>query len=272
MNENRSLEQAQKAIRNGNKELGKKLLIQILKENPNSEAAWLWMSAAVDTPELRQECLKKVLEINPQNQHARKGLAKVRGAISSSRSQVSSTGNRTMQPTQDTCSLCGGFLDSPTDYTVHTARVAVWSIGSSVIRVHYDLFQSHDYRVCYSCKKQRNTVWPVVVWALGLVLISLLVPISLPVIRAIAAGISPGGAPSAVRLVIVALLFVLTLGPLVAMISITAAYRRAENALKRKAAKHRKQTSPRWRHGYKGFTDSELRRLEKNMRQQERRR
>ena len=74
MNPHDLLQQAITAARAGQKEEARRLLVQVLKANPRSEAAWLWMSAVVETPAERIHCLKQVLVINPQNEMARKGL------------------------------------------------------------------------------------------------------------------------------------------------------------------------------------------------------
>jgi Tfp pilus assembly protein PilF len=62
-------------IKAGNKAEGKKILIEVLTEDERNEAAWLWMSATVETSDLRRECLEEVLKINPNNQSAIKALA-----------------------------------------------------------------------------------------------------------------------------------------------------------------------------------------------------
>ncbi|MBN1123174.1 MAG: tetratricopeptide repeat protein [Anaerolineae bacterium] len=74
------LQQAIAAARAGEKDHAKQLLIQVLKANPRSEAAWIWMSATVDKPSERVHCLKQVLAINPANELALKGL-KALGAL-----------------------------------------------------------------------------------------------------------------------------------------------------------------------------------------------
>jgi tetratricopeptide (TPR) repeat protein len=68
------LQQAIAAARAGQKDEAKTLLIQVLKANPRSEQAWVWMSATVETEAERIHCLKQVLAINPDNQLAQKGL------------------------------------------------------------------------------------------------------------------------------------------------------------------------------------------------------
>lgn len=70
-----SLQQAIAAIKAGNKKQGRALLADILQADYDNEAAWLWLSSVVETDAEKRRCLKRVLDINPDNAHARKGLA-----------------------------------------------------------------------------------------------------------------------------------------------------------------------------------------------------
>ena len=63
------LQQAIASIKSGNNQIGQQILVQVLKEEPNNESAWLWMSAVV-SEDKRQYCIKRVLMINPNNQKA----------------------------------------------------------------------------------------------------------------------------------------------------------------------------------------------------------
>jgi len=62
------------AIQAGNLSLARQLLNAALAENPNDVQAWLWMSGIVHTPVEKRECLRRVLEIDPENSAARRGL------------------------------------------------------------------------------------------------------------------------------------------------------------------------------------------------------
>ncbi len=64
-------------IKAGNKAEGKRILVNILTEDEKNEAAWLWLSAAVETNDMRQECLEEVIKINPNNQSALKALSRL---------------------------------------------------------------------------------------------------------------------------------------------------------------------------------------------------
>jgi hypothetical protein len=70
------LEQAIAVIKSGDKAQGRRLLVVVLQEEPRNAKAWLWMSAVVDDPERRRKSLLTVLEIEPENELAKKGLAR----------------------------------------------------------------------------------------------------------------------------------------------------------------------------------------------------
>jgi len=74
---NNILQQAVTAIKSGEKEKGKELLVEVLELDENNEAAWLWMTRCVDDRDTKRECFERVLEINPDNQHAIKGLKRL---------------------------------------------------------------------------------------------------------------------------------------------------------------------------------------------------
>lgn len=61
-------------IKSGNKAEGGALLATLVRENPKNVTAWLWLSACVSTNKQKIYCLKKVIEINPDNDVARKAL------------------------------------------------------------------------------------------------------------------------------------------------------------------------------------------------------
>ena len=63
------------AARAGEKSKARQLLTQVIQEDPRSEAAWLWLSSVLETPQGRAHCLRQVLALNPRNQTAQKGLA-----------------------------------------------------------------------------------------------------------------------------------------------------------------------------------------------------
>jgi hypothetical protein len=70
-----ALQRAIAAIRAGDKTGGQRLLAEVIRNDPRNEAAWLWMSAALDSDEQRRTCLERVLAINPDNPTAQRGLA-----------------------------------------------------------------------------------------------------------------------------------------------------------------------------------------------------
>jgi hypothetical protein len=71
------LAQAIQAVKAGNRAEARQLLQTLLKQEPGNEQAWLWLSAAVTNHEAQIKCLQQVLAINPANQSAQRGLAKL---------------------------------------------------------------------------------------------------------------------------------------------------------------------------------------------------
>ena len=72
-----ALRRAIAAIKAGDKVGGQRLLAEVIRNDPRNEAAWLWLSAALDSDEQRRICLERVLSINPGNQAAQQGLARL---------------------------------------------------------------------------------------------------------------------------------------------------------------------------------------------------
>jgi tetratricopeptide (TPR) repeat protein len=65
------------AVKNNDLVQGRKLLEAVLEVDERNETAWLWLSGAVETADERQICLENVLAINPENDIAKKGLARL---------------------------------------------------------------------------------------------------------------------------------------------------------------------------------------------------
>jgi hypothetical protein len=71
------LQQGIEALKAGRKAEARGLLKQVVQQDQHNETAWLWLSGAVDTDEQRRYCLEKVLEINPGNGMAQRGLERL---------------------------------------------------------------------------------------------------------------------------------------------------------------------------------------------------
>ena len=90
MDEKQVLTLAREALQKGDKATGRRLLGQVLRANPRNETAWLWLSAVVDDPRKREECLERALKLNPASEVAQRELSKL-GQISVPSSQAAST-------------------------------------------------------------------------------------------------------------------------------------------------------------------------------------
>jgi hypothetical protein len=62
------------AARGGQKRVAAGLLTRSLQLDPHCEMAWLWLSGVLEDPRQQAFCLNAALKLNPQNQHAQRGL------------------------------------------------------------------------------------------------------------------------------------------------------------------------------------------------------
>lgn len=68
------LKQAIQAIKAGDKETGKQLLVELLEVERRNDQVWLWLAEVLDTDEERIKSLQNVLKLNPDNDIARERL------------------------------------------------------------------------------------------------------------------------------------------------------------------------------------------------------
>ncbi len=62
------------AARAGQRRVAASLLSRAVQRDPGHEQAWLWLSGVLDDPNEIAFCLRSVLNINPANERARRGL------------------------------------------------------------------------------------------------------------------------------------------------------------------------------------------------------
>ncbi len=73
------LRQAIEAIKSGDKQRGREFIAEILKTDRGNEQAWLWLTQTDISHEQKIKSLQQVLRINPDNETAKEGLAKLQG-------------------------------------------------------------------------------------------------------------------------------------------------------------------------------------------------
>jgi tetratricopeptide (TPR) repeat protein len=69
------------AAKAGKRAEARDLLLRVVDADENNIQAWLWLSGVVTTLEDREVCLQNVLALDPVNEAAERGLAKVRAEI-----------------------------------------------------------------------------------------------------------------------------------------------------------------------------------------------
>jgi tetratricopeptide (TPR) repeat protein len=69
------------AVKAGQRAEARELLLRVVNADENNVRAWLWLSDVVTTLEDREVCLQNVLALDPENEAAQRGLAKVHTEI-----------------------------------------------------------------------------------------------------------------------------------------------------------------------------------------------
>ncbi len=78
-------EKAIAAYKDGNTELSRKLTMSILRQDPKNELAWILLCKVANNNQERVYAIKRVLEIDPENQKAKKLLEKYQEEVDQSR-------------------------------------------------------------------------------------------------------------------------------------------------------------------------------------------
>ncbi|MEW6579030.1 MAG: hypothetical protein AB1435_07525 [Chloroflexota bacterium] len=71
---NQLLHQGIAAARSGQRDTARSILQNVVRMDPRNEIGWMWLSSVASDDSERLFCLKKLLEVNPQNEFALKGL------------------------------------------------------------------------------------------------------------------------------------------------------------------------------------------------------
>jgi hypothetical protein len=69
-----ALNQGIELINSGNIPMGLKVLAEVVKEDPQNDMAWVWLSACYSEKERKIYCLNRAVKINPKNPLAIQGL------------------------------------------------------------------------------------------------------------------------------------------------------------------------------------------------------
>jgi len=117
-----NLDLAAEAIKRGDIESGKVRLALVLQREPNNVLAWLWMSRCFQDRENKIRCLRKILEIDPNNKHALEGIRAislleqtVNHKDTDRSSDVTDGGLQMAKFVTLSCPTCGGKLEITED-------------------------------------------------------------------------------------------------------------------------------------------------------------
>jgi tetratricopeptide (TPR) repeat protein len=92
------LKEGIRAVRGGERERGRALLLQVVEADERIEAAWLWLSAAVDDPADKLVALENALTLNPNNAPAQAQLSELRRRLGAADAAPVADAPRTAAP------------------------------------------------------------------------------------------------------------------------------------------------------------------------------
>ena len=105
------------AVKAGNKQEAKSLLLQVVDLDERNEQAWLWLSGLVESMDDKRTCLENVLAINPANTPAQAGLRwlaqqQPEPVVEEPEEALEEEGGEEPEPAnaQDLCLRCGSLL------------------------------------------------------------------------------------------------------------------------------------------------------------------
>ena len=94
------LQQGISAAKAGQKDQARQILQQAVRLAPQNETIWLWLSSVARDNKERIFCLKQLLEINPKNEHALKGLQALGVAPAQDQTPITSVPQMTQEKPQ----------------------------------------------------------------------------------------------------------------------------------------------------------------------------
>jgi hypothetical protein len=84
--------------KSGNKTEAAKLLSIIVKEQPDNEAAWLWLASCLKTNQQKLYCLHQALALNPDNETTQKAIHKLKDQLAKPLEETDQPSNLQSRP------------------------------------------------------------------------------------------------------------------------------------------------------------------------------
>lgn len=130
------------AVREGRHADGQGLLLQVIERDEQNELAWLWLSGAMEDPADQQVALENVLQINPDNQAARAGLAWLKARYGQLNGEA---------PPQHTATAPGAeWTPPPPRDEDDVEELSCWQCGAALYSVAQFCWQCHAAVHCCS--------------------------------------------------------------------------------------------------------------------------
>ncbi len=98
------------AAKTGNRVQARQALLRVSELDPNNELAWLWLASVAESLAEGQRCLRRVIEINPANTQAAKGLEIVEARLAQETAHQQCPFCQSVIEQDDKCTNCHDLL------------------------------------------------------------------------------------------------------------------------------------------------------------------
>lgn len=133
-------------FKSGQKQLAAILFTECVTLEPLSETGWLWMAACAESVTEKRSCLLKVLEINPQQEKARKALLLLEPGEEPALTDI--TGGVSSAPAQDAAGAVKAVEIDPAE--AMNARINSVRELNSLLEIAQMAEQNHEYQQMYA--------------------------------------------------------------------------------------------------------------------------
>lgn len=165
---NEQLQEGIRAAKAGDRETARTLLLRVVTEEEENEQAWLWLSGVMETWEERRICLENVLTLNPDNEVAQRGLAKLNALAP--RDETALLHQQTVKNVSPAAAIlyperhlqsseenflpeeAAAFQPPPVVFTHNSTYQDVWTSGQTMCAFCANPVDEDDRR-CTKCKK-----------------------------------------------------------------------------------------------------------------------
>lgn len=117
-----------RAARQGNRSAARRLLHEVIAQEPTNELAWIWLASVAENVQERREYLERVLAINPNNKRATQALERLKRSSGITRPPRPASSPRTKRQERTTPAEREALLTAPRRRRLSPTMIALLAI------------------------------------------------------------------------------------------------------------------------------------------------